>query len=102
MMNDAPEIPSGIGRICINEEQEIYGGPMDGKKISYGIRLFGSKDVLWWGRSQWYKWRWNITHIDLGIISVYNLKCYWFWRIVSILVWPMRKFYHRFYVYKNR
>jgi hypothetical protein len=56
-----------------------------------------SKNTVWWGFSQWYKWRWNKTHIDLGIMSTYKLKQMWFWSCVAFLIWPLRLFYHTFY-----
>ena len=57
-----------------------------------------SKDIVWWGFSQIHKWRWNETHIDLGCISVYNLKRKWFWKCVAFLIKPLRMFYHWRYV----
>ena len=56
-----------------------------------------SKNICWWGLSQWYKWRWNETHIDLGVLSIYNLKKLWFWKIIAFLIFPMRLFYHMIY-----
>lgn len=64
--------------------------------VLVGYRL--SENVRWWGWSQWYKWRWNETHIDLGMISVYDLKRMWFWRIVAFLVKPLRWYYNRYRV----
>lgn len=89
--------PSGNGYISINSDKEIYGGPLDGTKLLFGGRLFNNNDIVWWGPSQWYKWRWFEDHIDLGMLSIYNLKKYYFWRVVSIIIWPMRRFYHLFY-----
>ena len=51
-------------------------------------------DVVWWGWSQAHKWRWNTTHIDLGPVSVYNLRRLWFWQLVATLVSPLRARYH--------
>lgn len=96
-MNDKP---SGNGHISINDKGEIWGGPLDGTKPLFGKRLFKSENIVWWGFSQWLKWRWHEDHIDLGVLSVYELKRLWFWRIVSILIWPMRRFYHLFYCRK--
>ena len=63
-------------------------------------------DVTYWGWSQWYKWRWNVTHIDMGIISIYNLPQKGigrlFWRFVSICIKPMRMLYHRRFVPKSK
>ena len=62
------------------------------------IDVIGSNDITpnisWWGSSQWYKWCWNETHIDLGPISIYNLKRKWFWKIIAFIIFPMRLFYH--------
>ena len=65
------------------------------------FNVISSKDIInnisWWGFSQWYKWRWNETHIDLGPISIYKLKQLWFWKIIALIIWPMRFLYHIFY-----
>ena len=50
-------------------------------------------DVRWWGWSQWYKWRWNETHIDLGPVSVYNLHNR-SWPVIAFLIVPLRLLYH--------
>ena len=64
--------------------------------------IFGLK-IVYWGRSQWYKFRWHKTHIDLGIFSIYKLPQNGvgalFWRMVAILVKPLRWWYHKKYVY---
>jgi len=69
---------------------------------SKSFKIFGLS-VSYWGLSQWYKFRWNITHIDLGVISIYDLpqKGFgrFFWRCISILIKPLRVWYHRRYVY---
>jgi len=56
-----------------------------------------TENISWWGFSQWYKWRWNGTHIDLGPISIYELKKKHIWEVVAFLIWPFRLFYHSFY-----
>lgn len=55
---------------------------------------------IWWGWEQWYKWRWNVTHIDLGPLSIYHTN-HWSWKILVIAVWPMRKLYHYYYIEKQ-
>jgi len=55
-------------------------------------------NVIWWGWSQWYKWRWNVTHIDLGPISIYELRLVWFWKIIAFMTLPMRLMYHYLFV----
>jgi len=57
----------------------------------------GNLEFTWWGLSQWYKWRWYGTHIDLGVVSIYGLKSKW-WIILAWLVKPMRYYYHRHFV----
>jgi len=63
-------------------------------------------DITLWGWSQAHKWRWHGDHIDLGPVSIYNLPGKgpgaWFWRMVSILVKPLRWWYHRNYVYSTK
>jgi len=72
-----------------------------------------AKNVYWWGWSQVHKWRWHgwgdgdpdhVPHIDMGPVSIYNLKCRWFWSCAAVAIWPLRKLYHIFFVYtpKNR
>ena len=63
----------------------------------------GNIKVVYWGKCQWYKFRWNFTHIDLGIISVYNLPVNkvssLFWIFLAIIIKPLRIWYHYRYVY---
>jgi hypothetical protein len=63
-------------------------------------------EVTWWGKLQWYKFRWYKDHIDLGVISFYNLPQqgigYLFWRLVSILIKPLRWWYHRRFIYRTK
>lgn len=73
----------------------------------FGIqRQWNNLEFVWWGKSQWYKFRWHGDHIDLGVFSIYNLpesgagKV--FWRIVSMLIKPLRVLYHKRYVYSVR
>lgn len=61
--------------------------------------LFGLSFV-WWGQSQWYKWRWNETHADLGWFSIYGIKHPKLWYPLKWLMKPMRIYYHKVYVYK--
>jgi len=54
-------------------------------------------EISFWSfdTSAW-RWRWNITHIDIGFISIYNLpKNSVFWKIIAFLIKPMRNFYHK-------
>jgi len=59
-------------------------------------------EIVWWGWSQWYKWRWNGTHIDFGVVSIYGLKETGlerlFWVVVAFAIYPMRFTYHHFFV----
>lgn len=70
-----------------------------GKCCVGGTKKMWSLEFTWWGRNQWYKWRWHRTHIDLGMLSIYDLPQKgpgrWFWRFISILIKPMRWLYHR-------
>ena len=70
---------------------QVVGGPLDGAGVLFG-REWGN--VSWWGWSEAHKWRWHGTHIDLGPLSVYELKRLWLWRIVAILIAPLRWWYH--------
>ena len=54
----------------------------------------GKLEFTWWGFSEIHKWRWNITHIDLGVISIYGLKSS-LWKILAFLIKPLRKKYHK-------
>lgn len=69
-------------------------------------RKIGSTEYVFWGKCQWHKFRWNRTHIDLGIFSFYNLpeKGYGavFWRFIALIVKPLRVWYHKKYVYSTR
>lgn len=62
-----------------------------------------SKKITWWGFSQWYKFRWHKTHIDLGIISIYELPQKGigkiFWSLIAIIIKPLRIWYHKKHVY---
>ena len=61
----------------------------------------GLGDWKWWGFSQIHKWRWNGTHIDLGPVSIYNLKAIWFWNLVAFLILPLRVMYHYLWARKD-
>ena len=87
-----PEVTVQVEEAAVNEPKPVVvGGPLDGAELLVSKDV--TKNVCWWGFGQWYKWRWNVTHIDLGPVSVYELKCFWFWRLVSILIKPLRMYY---------
>ena len=80
--------------IASNEDSDlaqVVGGPLDGAGVLFG-KEWGI--VSWWGWSEAHKWRWHGTHIDLGPLSVYELKRLWLWRLVAILIAPLRWWYH--------
>lgn len=81
------------------KKSEIYGGALDGKKVVEGRNL--TKNITWWGWSQKHKWRWQKTHIDLGMISIYSLKKMWFWNLVAFLILPLRKRYQMYRRYRD-
>lgn len=61
-------------------------------------RKIGRMEFTYWGVSQWYRWRWFDDHLDLGVISIYNINTdRLIWRIVTALMIPMRYYYHRKY-----
>ena len=69
--------------------------------VIVGESLFkiGSWEFVWWGFSQIHKWRWFKDHIDLGALSVYGFSDnHWFWRIISVLIKPLRWNYHKRFV----
>lgn len=70
---------------------QVAGGPLDGADVIAGKEL---GNVCWWGWSEVHRWRWNHTHIDLGPLSANELKRLWLWRIVAILIKPLRMWYH--------
>jgi hypothetical protein len=74
-------------------EMEVYHGS--------DKKMFGLKFV-WWGLPQWYKWRWHTTHIDMGVLSVYDLPArgFWkyFWKLIAVLIKPMRIIYRTFFM----
>lgn len=80
----------------------VIPGPVTGAKSGNILGV----DVSWWGLAQWYKFRWHGTHIDLGPVSVYNLPSKglgaFFWRVVSIIIKPLRVWYHKRYVYSTK
>ena len=66
---------------------------------------------LWPHPGSW-RWRWHdpaeascesdlepcdakLPHIDMGPLSVWNIKALWFWRWVAALIAPLRWLYHR-------
>jgi hypothetical protein len=61
--------------------------------------IFGELTFVWWGQSQWYKWRWNDTHADFGWFSIYGIKRPKLWLPVKWLMKPMRLYYHKKYVH---
>ena len=60
----------------------------------------GKVKFVWWGISQWYKWRKHETHIDLGVLSLYNLPK-WVVEVMGFWIQPLRIMYHEFFVNKN-
>ena len=77
---------------------------MKNQKYIFGSeKYYGRYKFVWWGRSQWYKFRWFGDHIDLGMLSIYNLpEPSLFWRIISIIIKPLRVWYHKNYVYSTK
>lgn len=79
----------------------VFGEAISGRNL----KIFGL-DITYWGWWQWYKWRWHGTHIDCGIFSIYNLSQtgirYFLWRVLSILIKPMRLFYHKIWLPHSR
>jgi hypothetical protein len=77
---------------------EIHGGPLDGAELirANSWKIFGI-ELSWWGMSQWYKWRWNGTHIDMGPLSIYGIAQppNLLWRTLALAIKPMRYVYHR-------
>jgi hypothetical protein len=77
-------------------------------KIVVNNAIAGSSKIIfklkfvWWGISQWYKWRWNEEHIDMGMLSIYNLPTTGlgklFWIFIAFLCKPMRWYYHKYHV----
>lgn len=65
------------------------------KKEACGLEFY------WWGWSQKHKWRWHGTHIDLGPLSIYEIKRPWLWLPLVWATWPMRWYYHNFIVPKS-
>jgi hypothetical protein len=65
--------------------------------IGRQMKLGGLKFV-WWGQSQWYKWRWHDTHADLGWLSIYGIQNPKRWFLLKWLMRPMRLYYHKRYV----
>lgn len=75
-------------------------------KLTFGKdKHFLGLKLVYWGTSQSHKWRWHKTHIDLGIISIYDLPQKGigklFWKLIAWIIKPMRIYYHRKYVYKT-
>ena len=82
-----------------NDSDQIVGGPFDGAGVIVGKEL---GNVSWWGWSEIHRWRWNHTHIDLGPLSVYELKRLWLWRTVAFVIKPLRMWYHWRYCSTSR
>lgn len=61
------------------------------------IAKFFGLEFCWWGVRQSHKWRWNITHIDLGPISIYGIKRPHLWMPLAWAILPLRIWYHRYY-----
>jgi len=66
-------------------------------------KYIGKVEVVWWGWSQWYKWRRFDDHLDLGIISIYNINTQQpLWWLVAKIMKPMRIFYHKKYIHNKK
>jgi len=63
-------------------------------------KQIGKIKFVWWGISQWYKWRKHETHVDCGMLSIYNLPK-WVVHIIGFFIKPMRWMYHEFFVDKQ-
>lgn len=76
-------------------------------KTIFGIKkkIFGL-EFVWWGQSQWYKWRWNVTHIDMGWFSIYGLPNKgigkYFWLFIAFICKPMRVMYYKYFASKSK
>jgi len=55
-------------------------------------------ELCWWGWGQWYKWRWNRTHIDLGPLTLYGIQRPWLWLPLAWAIKPARLLYHAYVV----
>lgn len=53
----------------------------------------GNLCFCWYGLRQWYKWRWNVTHVDLGPLSIYGIKRPALWLPLRLAIWPLRQAY---------
>lgn len=80
------------------KQKVLMGAPLrEGEDIIIAKTFkIGKLLFCWWGFSQWYKWRWNITRIDLGCLSINGLKSKR-WIILAWLIKPMRWYYHKYY-----
>ncbi|KKN72649.1 hypothetical protein LCGC14_0408910 [marine sediment metagenome] len=76
---------------------KVWGGGLREADAILGNTLnIKGWQLTWWGFSQWYKWRWHKSHIDLGCLSVYGFRHnHWFWRFVALTIKPLRWNYNR-------
>ena len=90
----------GVCKIYLMGNIKVEGVIFGTKKKIFGL------EFVWWGQSQWYKWRWNETHIDMGWISIYGLPNKgvgkYFWKLIAVCCKPMRIMYHRRFVPKSK
>lgn len=80
----------------VNKNRDDFSAVFDGVEITLG-KKWGR--FCWWGFGQIHKWRWNVTHIDLGPISIYGIKHPWVWLPLAWLIKPLRILYHRRFKY---
>lgn len=85
-----------MSRKVIVENNIKLGLPQDAL-VATPKRMAGLQFV-WWGKTQWYKWRWNETHADMGMLSIYGIKRPLLWLPLKWLMKPMRLYYHKYYV----
>lgn len=79
-------------------ERFVRTGVLDSSMLSRKPRVIGRYEFVWWGKSQFHKWRWNLTHIDMGPLSVYNIpEDSKFWKLVADIIKPLRWWYHKNY-----
>ena len=78
------------------ELKDVDGKPKKIPAIVGKDLTIGKITFVLWGFSEFWKWRWQKDHIDLGILSIYGFKRnHLFWRIIAIIAYPMRWNYHR-------
>ena len=77
-------------KLSVHGEPTMQDVPViEGKSFTWGPCTF-----VWWGFGKGERWRWCKSHIDIGPLSVFGFKkSYWFWRIIAVLIKPMRLIY---------